>query len=58
MFSQLPQSPIQSDILIYEALPSDTSLHFKSVIKWTVTIQGVSGGIVNILGACSMDYSE
>jgi len=27
-------------------------------LRTFVHIQGVSGGIVNILGGCSMDYSE
>jgi hypothetical protein len=27
-------------------------------VNFRVTIQGVSGGIVNILGGCSIDYSE
>jgi hypothetical protein len=30
----------------------------KHLLCVVVNIQGVSGGIVNILGGCSIDYSE
>jgi len=48
IFVLFSTSNLEKDITVYHPIP----------VHYTVYIQGVSEGIVNILGGGSMDYSE
>jgi len=45
------------DVSELKFIPTPTTCYVINIITATI-IQGVSGGIVNILGGGSMDYSE